>query len=104
MIVVISPSLLHVMMNARMPTTGSVNSSAPSRGYRPDTSATATMTAAEMTTLRRVQIMGFDSIVVVSPVWFFLEVAGVRRAIDYACHRAGVLLDDAKTLVIADVT
>ena len=58
----------------------------------------------EMTTLRRVQIMTFSSFVVVSPVRFFLKVTGVWRAIDYACHRAGVLLDDAKTLVIANET
>ena len=37
-------------------------------------------------------------------VWFLIEVAGVRRAIDNARDRAGVLLDDAKALVIADET
>ena len=54
--------------------------------------------------MRTIQTMRSISFVVVSPVRLFLEVARVRGAIDYARHRAGVLLDDAKTLVIADVT
>ena len=35
------------------------------------------------------------SFVAVSPVRFFLEIAGVRCAIDDTCDRAGVLLNDA---------
>ena len=48
--------------------------------------------------------MRFNSVVIVVPVWFFLEVAGVRRVIDDTRDCAGVLLDHAKTLVIANET
>ena len=49
--VVISWSLFHVIINARMLTSGSVNNNAPSRGIRLDNSATATITATEISAL-----------------------------------------------------
>ena len=85
-------------------TSGSVNSIAPSRGHGPDTSATARITSAETMALRRAQVMRFNSVVIVVPVRFFLEVAGVRRVIDDTRDCAGVLLNHAKTLVIPNVT
>ena len=59
------------------------------------------ITAAEMMALRRVQIMRFNSLMVVG---HFLEVAGVRCVIYDARDCASVLLDDAKTIVIANET
>ena len=98
-IVVISPSLVHVMMNARMLTNGSVNNNAPNRGNRPAISATVTMTVAEMTTLSRFQIMRCKLFV---RVRFFFEITRVRRVFNDTRDGAGVFLDHAQTLVVTD--
>ena len=82
----------------------SVSRNSASRENQPGTSETAAMTAAEMTALPRGQTRGFSSSAIVTAVRFFLEIAGVGRAINDARDRAGVLLDHAQTLVLADET
>jgi len=59
------------------------------------------VTATEMMALKRIPIMRFYSLMVVS---HFLEVARVRRVIYYTRDCAGILLNNAKTLMIADET
>lgn len=51
------------------------------------------------------QLTNFDqwrSLVIVSTVRFFLEVAGIWRAFDFAADGAGKFLDLAETFVLAD--
>ena len=48
--------------------------------------------------------MGSNSLVVVSPVRFLFEVTGVGRVVDDPGDCARILLDHAKTLVIANET
>lgn len=102
-IVCISPDFVHVMMNAKMLTTGSVSNSAPRRGYRPDTSATATMTAAEMMAFTMSEVIVRGLFVNMSAVWFFFEVSGVWRAVDFGAHRTGEFADDAEVLMRPDI-